>query len=148
MRPTGREREPFFLMAGEPTGPVQAPGSHYERVGGAPALREAVDRFYTRVLADAELAPYFEGVNVAELKRHQVLLLSQVLGGPQAYDGRELGAAHAGLGITTGHYALVVGHLVAVFQELGVPEDVIAAAGEVVASVEPDIVERPEAPAD
>jgi hemoglobin len=128
-------------MAGEQIDGTDVPASHYDRIGGAPTIREAVDRFYALVLADAELAPYFTGSDVAQVKRHQVLLLSQVLGGPAAYEGRDLGVAHRGLGITGGHYDQVIAHLVSVLVELGADDEAIAAAGEVVAGVKPDIVE-------
>src|SRR3569833_2029273 len=74
----------------------------YERIGGAPALREAVDRVYRRLLEDPELAGYFTG-DLTGLKQHQAALLAQVLGGPSNYGGRDLAAAHASLGITTEH---------------------------------------------
>jgi hemoglobin len=128
-------------MAGDGPGGGDEAATHFERIGGTPAVREAVERFYTRVLEDPELASYFTDADVGEIKRHQVLLLSQVLGGPQGYDGRELGEAHRGLGITETHYDRVVDHLVAVLVELGAPEDTIGAAGEVVAGVKADIVE-------
>jgi hemoglobin len=128
-------------MAGDAPGDQGGAATHFDRIGGTPAVREAVDRFYTRVLDDAELAPYFTDADVGAIKRHQVLLLSQVLGGPQGYDGRELGEAHRGLGITEAHYDRVVDHLVAVLVELDAPEDTIAAAGEIVAGVRADIVE-------
>jgi hemoglobin len=100
-----------------------------------------VNDFYERVLGDPQLAPYFEGVDLARLKRHQVLLISQVLGGPANYEGRPLDQAHAGLGISHDDLAAVVGHLVAAMREAGVPEDIIMRAIAVVASTEPDIVE-------
>ncbi|MGH9235247.1 MAG: group I truncated hemoglobin [Acidimicrobiales bacterium] len=128
-------------MAGDETGGAAAPDNHYDRLGGGAAVLEAVDRFYALVLADDELAPYFTDVDIARLKRHQVLLLSQVLGGPTAYDGRELGDAHRGLGVTDAHYDKVVAHLVSVLTELGADDEAIAAAGSVVAAVRPDIVE-------
>jgi hemoglobin len=95
-------------------------GSLYESIGGAEALRVAVDRFYLKVLGDPELAPYFEGKDVPAIKRHQVLLLTTVLGGPGAYEGRDLGEAHAALAITGEDYDRTVGHLVDVLTELGV----------------------------
>jgi hemoglobin len=95
--------------------------SMYDAVGGADTLRLAVDRFYSAVLADPQLAPYFEGKDVPAIKRHQVLLLTTVLGGPEQYDGRDLGRAHAGLGITGADYDRTVGHLVDVLTGLGVP---------------------------
>jgi hemoglobin len=128
-------------MAGDKTDGAVAPDNHYDRIGGGATVREAVDRFYPLVLADDELAPYFTDVDIARLKRHQVLLLSQVLGGPTAYDGRELGDAHRGLGVTGAHYDKVVAHLVGVLTELGADDEAIAAAGSVVAAVKPDIVE-------
>ena len=96
---------------------------------------------FMSLLGDPQLAPYFEGVDLARLKRHQVLLISQVLGGPATYDGRPLDQAHAGLGISHDDFAAVAGHLVAAMREAGVPEDIIMRAIAVVASTEPDIVE-------
>jgi hemoglobin len=130
-------------MAAETTDASATPESHYDRVGGTPAIREVVEQFYARVLDDDELAPYFADADVSQVKRHQVLLLSQVLGGPAEYDGRDLGEAHRGLGITSDHYDKVVGYLVAVLTDLGADDEVLAAAGGVVAGVKADIVETP-----
>jgi hemoglobin len=92
----------------------------YDSIGGAEALRVAVDRFYLKVLGDPQLAPYFEGKDVSAIKRHQVLLLTTVLGGPGAYEGRDLGEAHSGLAVTGADYDRTVAHLVEVLTELGV----------------------------
>ena len=115
--------------------------SDYDVVGGGPAVNAVVNDFYERVLSDPQLAPYFERVDLARLKRHQVLLISQVLGGPANYDGRPLDQAHAGLGISHDDLAAVVSHLVAAMREAKVPEDILLRTIAVVASTEPDIVE-------
>jgi len=115
--------------------------SDYDLVGGGPAVSAVVNDFYERVLHDPQLAQYFEGVDLARLKRHQVLLISQVLGGPADYDGRPLDQAHAGLGISHDDLAAVVSHLVAAMREARVPEDILLRTIAVVASTEPDIVE-------
>ncbi|HEX8803349.1 MAG TPA: group 1 truncated hemoglobin [Acidimicrobiales bacterium] len=130
-------------MAGENAASSRASTTHYDRIGGAPTVREAVDRFYALVLDDPDLAPYFDGVDVGRVKRHQVLLLSQVLGGPPDYDGRALSDAHRGLGITTEHYAKVAAHLVGVLDDMGAPEEVVTAVRTTVAGVQPEIVEQP-----
>lgn len=127
-------------MSGDQTVEGETPVSHYDRLGGAPTIREAVERFYALVLADPDLAPFFTDADVTKVKRHQILLLSQVLGGPADYDGRALGDAHSGLGITDVHYDKVVAHLVSVLVDLGADDEAIAAAGAVAASVKPDIV--------
>jgi hemoglobin len=100
-----------------------------------------VNDFYVRVLADPQLAPYFEDVDLARLKRHQVLLVTKVLGGPDNYTGRPLDEAHDGLGITSDHFTAVVGHLAGAMKDAGVPDDIIGRAGAAVVATEPDIVE-------
>lgn len=120
----------------------QATLSNYEAVGGGPAVKAVVDDFYTRVLADAALAPFFVGTDLPRLKRHQALLVTKVLGGPDAYYGRSLRDAHHGMDITAGDFARVVGHLVAALRQAGVPEAIIDRAGAVVRDTKPDIVTR------
>ena len=115
--------------------------SDYEVIGGGPAVSAVVNDFYVRVLADPQLEPYFEGVDMARLKRHQVLLVTKVLCGPDNYNGRPLDEAHDGLGITSDDFAKVVGHLAAAMKEAGVPDDIIGRAGAAVVATEPDIVE-------
>jgi hemoglobin len=115
--------------------------SDYDAVGGAAAVKVVVEDFYQRVLGDQQLAHYFEGVDMPALKRHQALLVGQVLGGPPDYDGRSLREAHQGLGITKPHFDLVVTHLAGALKDAGVPDDIIGRAGAAVAATEPDIVE-------
>ncbi|HKT02445.1 MAG TPA: group 1 truncated hemoglobin [Rugosimonospora sp.] len=111
----------------------------YERVGGGPALQEAVDRFYRRLLDDPELAGYFPG-DLTALKQHQAALLAQVLGGPSRYAGRDLAEAHATLGITATHFQKVVFYLVGTLWELGAPMDITMAVGLTVSSLQDQIV--------
>jgi hemoglobin len=112
----------------------------YDRIGGGPAVSAVVARFYEAVLADPALAPYFTGVDMTALRRHQVLLLSQVMGGPVEYDGRELAEVHAGHNITDEAYDKVVDHLVGALKEAGVDDDILGRLGQVVAGLRADIV--------
>jgi hemoglobin len=115
--------------------------SDYEVIGGGPAVSAVVNDFYERVLGDPQLVPYFEGVDMSRLKRHQVLLVTKVLGGPDNYNGRPLDEAHAGLGIDSDDFNAVVGHLAGAMKDAGVPDDIISRAGAAVAATEPAIVE-------
>lgn len=117
-----------------------SPVSDYDRIGGASAVSVVVNNFYEKVVADPQLADFFTQVDMPRLKRHQVLLISYVLGGPAKYDGRELRDAHADLPITGEHFKLVVTHLVAALEEAGVPEEIIGRLGEALAGTEQDIV--------
>jgi hemoglobin len=55
----------------------------------------ALDAFYPRVLADGTLSAFFLGVDIERLKRTQEAFFAMALGGPDAYRGRTLHAAHA-----------------------------------------------------
>ncbi|MEV4455898.1 group 1 truncated hemoglobin [Microbispora sp. NPDC049633] len=122
--------------------------SYYDQIGGAPVVRDVVDRFYVRVLGDDDLNPYFVGIDMPRLKRHMVVLLCSVLGGPEPYEGRDLGEAHAGMGITSEHYDKVGEHLFAVLQESGVGEDILRDVGLVLGKVKSSIVAEPAETAD
>lgn len=116
------------------------PTSHYERIGGAAAVKAAVELFYDKVLADPELAGYFTTVNMPEQRRHLALMLAAVLGGPNEYTGRGLAEAHQPLGITPAHYARVGEHLMSTLTELGVPADILADVQAVLGQVRDQVV--------
>ncbi len=44
----------------------------YTRLGGAPAVRAAVDIFYDKMLADERVAGFFKDTNMQEQRAHQV----------------------------------------------------------------------------
>jgi hemoglobin len=103
-------------------------------------VRAVVDRFYELVLGDERLVSFFADSNITQLKRHQVLLISQVLGGPVSYDGRDLREAHDGLRISRDDFEVVVTHLVQALDEAGVDAEIIARVGAVLAATEKDVV--------
>lgn len=113
--------------------------SAFDRVGGAPAVKAVVDRFYERVLADDTLARYFTDLDASgmtQLKRHQVTMISQVLGGPREYSGRELADVHRPLSIPPVRYRRVSHLLVGTLWEFDVPEDIIFEVSELLASLQ------------
>jgi hemoglobin len=114
--------------------------SIYDSIGGAPAVRAAVDDFYARVLADARLAPFFTGTHLHRLKAHQRAFISAAIGGPELFAGRDMASAHAGLGIGHVDFYAVVGHLVGTLTGLGVPEDTIGQIARALAPLRDDIV--------
>lgn len=124
-----------------PVSETQAPVSDYQRIGGGRAVSAVVDRFYELVVADPQLAPFFAQTDMGRLKRHQVLLISQVMGGPADYDGLSLREAHSGLNISNDHFGRVVTHLVAALQEASVPDDVIGRLGSQLGEARKDIVQ-------
>lgn len=112
----------------------------YEQIGGSASVGAAVEIFYDKILADPSLAAYFAGTDMARLKGHQRAFITAALGGPDSYTGRDMGAAHAELGVTSDAFGSVVGHLVATLTELQVPAEVIEQIGAKLAPLESQIV--------
>lgn len=117
--------------------------SIYDRLGGHDAVKLAVDRLYERLVADPELAPYFAGTDLNRLARHMRPFFAAAVGGPDLYRGRDMGGAHAGLGITARHFDRTVEHLVAVLRDLGADESLIGAIGATLEPLRAVIVQAP-----
>ncbi|WP_101950721.1 group 1 truncated hemoglobin [Mycobacterium sp. 3519A] len=106
----------------------------YTQIGGHEALEAVVADFYERVLADAALASFFTGVNMARLRGKQVEFFAAALGGPDPYTGAPMRQVHQGRGITTHHFTLVAAHLADSLAAAGVPADTIH---EILAAIAP-----------
>ena len=119
--------------------------STYDSIGGAPAVRAAVDDFYARVLADERLAPFFTDTDLPRLKAHQRAFIAAAIGGPEVFAGRDMASAHAGLGIGDAEFDAVVGHLTDTLTGLGVPEGTIGQISGALAPLRDDIVTTPRA---
>jgi hemoglobin len=105
----------------------------------------AASLFYDKVLADARIAHFFAGLDMERQVRKQVALMSWAFGGPQKYEYRPLGEAHAGLrqrGLKDAHFDIVAEHLAASLAELGVPADRAAEALAIVASTRDQVMGR------
>lgn len=112
-------------------GTPDPPPTVYEQLGGAPAIRAAVDLFYDKVLGDRRIAHYFSNVSITRLKAHQRAFITAVTGGEQGtYADMDvamdrLRAAHERLKITRHDFNLVVTHLVTTLTELGVAPQLV-----------------------
>ena len=115
--------------------------SLYQQLGGREPIAAVVDDFSRRLLADAELEPFFAGRDLEGLRRHQAAFLAFALGGPNGYRGQSLRRAHAGLGISDHHFRLVAGHLVDALGACGVPGPQIAAVVGHMTALQGDVVE-------
>ena len=116
--------------------------SLYERIGGEPAVDAAVDIFYRRVLGDDRIAHHFESVDMDVQREKQKAFLTFAFGGPNAYGGRELRAAHARLQLGEDDFDAVIEHLSATLQSLGVPMTLIGEVAHIALSVKGDVLNR------
>jgi hemoglobin len=100
-------------------------GTLYERIGGAAGVSQLIDRFYDKVMADPELAPFFRETTLPKLRAMQREFFAAALDGPQSYSGLSLSAAHSGRHITANHFSRYVSHLLETLTEIGVsPRDI------------------------
>lgn len=118
--------------------------SLFDRLGGEQVIAAVVERFYERVLADQDLASFFEEANVPRLIKRQTAFFVQALGGPAKYKGRAMGAAHKRHPIGGRHFDRVAEHLVATLKAAGVPQPLIEEVVAVVAPLRSEIVNTPE----
>lgn len=100
--------------------------SLYEELGGAPAIKAALDHFYDKkVLTDDRISGYFERVNVENLKQIQASFFAMALGGPNEYAGRDIKTAHElprRQGLNEEHYQVFMDHFADTLTEFGVPQ--------------------------
>jgi hemoglobin len=116
-------------------------GSIYEQLGGKAAVEAAVDDFYRRVLGDETLSPYFAGIDLDRLRRHQRAFLTAVLGGAEGqYSGRSMSVAHADLNVSDHAFDQVVQHLAATLTSLGVDAPTIETIADRLAPLRAEIV--------
>lgn len=102
--------------------------SLYEQLGGAPAVDAAVDVFYRKVLSDARISHFFDGVDMDQQIAKQRAFLTMAFGGPNKYTGKDLRSGHAHLvkrGLNGDHFNAVAENLVATLEELKVPQPLI-----------------------
>lgn len=116
--------------------------SIYERIGGEAALVTVVDDLYARILADDVLRGFFADVDSDRIIKQQVAFFAEALGGPAAYAGKPMRAAHAGLRISQDDFDRVAGHLVAALTAAGVPDEVVGEIIGTVAALAGEIVSR------
>lgn len=118
----------------------------YERIGGEAAVNAAVAKMYEKIMADAFLLPFFEGVDMKKQHRSQVAFVTVAFGGPHHYSGKGLRNAHRRLveekGLSDTHFDAVATHLTAAMRELGVAEELINEAIGIVATTRNDVLGR------
>lgn len=115
----------------------------FEKIGGEAAVNAAVDIFYRKVLADARINKFFEGVDMGKQAAKQKAFLTMALGGPHNYTGKDMRDGHAHLvkaGLNDSHFDAVMENLGATLQELNVPGDLIAQAAAIAESTRNDVL--------
>jgi len=118
------------------------PKTLMDKLGGSDAVKVAVEGIYARILADEQLASFFETASLTALKLHMVdfmkIAFTQV---PKEMNAAAyIQAAHAPLfkkGLNASHFDRVADHFVATLEQLQVSSNVIHEAANVILPLRP-----------
>ena len=117
----------------------------YQRLGGYDAIAAVTDDFLARVGADPQLKKFFVGLSVGSknrVRQQAVDLICQQTGGPCIYLGRDMKAAHQGMGITKAEWDQTVKLFVETLNKFKVPEREQKEIAGIIVPLEKDIVEK------
>jgi hemoglobin len=115
------------------------------RLGGYDAVAAVADDLLPRMMADPQLARFWQNRAADSLMREKQLLIDFLCasaGGPLFYRGRDMVTSHRGMGVSAADWRAFVGHLQATLDRFQVGEterrDVLA----FIESTRAEIVER------
>ena len=119
--------------------------SLYEQLGGEPAVNEAVEVFYRKVLTDDRIKHFFDDVDMDVQIAKQKAFLTMVFGGPANYSGKDLREGHAHLvdrGMNDTHVDVVIELLGQSLKELGVKDEDIQEVAKIADGARNDVLNR------
>jgi hemoglobin len=140
-------RLPAAARASTAAAPAPVPqGSLYEQIGGDAGLTAVVKDFYHRMRTDRRFGERFLLVDMAQLLRHQVMLLTVLTGGPNI-DGYTIDQlhiwvqrAHVRMGLTHADFDAMAGHLLGAGSDHGIGDDQLQAIANALEGFRSDIV--------
>jgi hemoglobin len=127
------------LLAGPALG---ADDPLYAEMGGKAGLDRLVDASVDLYLADPRIKMHFAETNLERLRAQFKDQFCQVAGGPCAYKGHDMEAAHKGLKLTNYDFAAVVEDLQIAMDKAGIPFAVQGRFLARLAPMKPDVVTR------
>ncbi|MGD1157785.1 MAG: group 1 truncated hemoglobin [Terriglobia bacterium] len=95
----------------------------YRRLGGYDVIAAVIDEFLNRFRSEPRFARFGGGRSLDSRQRARQLLVDQICslaGGPCVYIGRDMKAAHAGLGITEAEWQANMQHVSAALEKYSV----------------------------
>jgi hemoglobin len=119
--------------------------SLYARLGGYDAIVAVTDDLLPRLMADKQLARFWQNRGSDGIYREKQLLidfLCSSAGGPLYYTGRDMATSHKGMGISASDWEAFIHHLKATLDKFAVPE---RERGEILVfidSTKKDIIEK------
>jgi hemoglobin len=92
----------------------------YEQLGGKTGIRKFTHRFLEIVLADDRIKSKFDDANIDRLEGLLAEQFCDLSGGPCQYSGKDMHAAHKGMGINTAEFNALAEDLQIAMSEAGI----------------------------
>jgi len=119
--------------------------SLFDRIGGEYTINKVVDSFYSRVLGDELLSPFFEGVCMNTQMAKMRIFLKAAFGGVSSGTIKNMKKAHVHLvarGLSDKHIDRMIHHMRASLAEVGVSGDLTQEAVDVVDGYRDEVLGR------
>jgi len=119
--------------------------SAFVRIGGVSTIHKVVDLFYDKVLGDSSVNFFFKDADMNVQRGKMKAFLIMALGGPVAYNGRDMRSAHTQLvrgGLRDIHFNTVASHLVTSLKECGVDEGICRQIATMAESVRNEVLNK------
>ena len=101
--------------------PAMADDALFADMGGQSGIDKIVDASMDNYLADDRIKAIFDESNIDRMRAEFKVQFCQVAGGPCAYKGHDMVAAHKGLHLTNADFNVVVEDLQDAMTKVGVP---------------------------
>lgn len=111
----------MLVLAGCASRGVPPDVTLYERLGGADGIAAITEAMLVRSADDPRIRDDFAEADIVHLHAMLTEHLCSLTGGPCTYSGRDMKAAHGGLGLTEADFNALVENLVDAMTEQGVP---------------------------
>lgn len=122
-----------------------APKTLFERLGGKEAISAVIDSFLKNAAADPDIKKLFAkttGPRLDHLKQVMIEQICEASGGPCKYSGKDMKAAHKGMGLTEAHWDAFVKDFTLALDENKVGEKEKSEVFALIAPMHDDIVEK------
>ena len=108
----------------------------FEKIGGKNTVEKAAKILYVNILRDDRLKRFFDDTDMKKQERMMGAFLTNILGGPSLYTGKNMRRAHAGSvksGLSDEHVNAMMECVSATLRELKIEADTIS---EVISTIE------------
>ena len=110
----------FIALLGFSTPALAADDALFTDMGGQPGIDRVVDLSMDAYLVDPRIKAIFEESNIDRMRAEFKVQFCQVAGGPCAYAGHDMTAAHKGLHLTNADFNAVVEDLQGAMDKVGI----------------------------